>query len=88
MAEEVNGVAAEEGGPHSWRALWVSAGALLATLALIGLIYLVTQSNRDRDEALYVFLLGLLMRWRFRRGGWKALRVVEPASLELQERTT
>ena len=45
-------MAAEEGGPHSWRALWVSAGALLATLALIGLIYLVTQSNRARDEAL------------------------------------
>ena len=52
MAEEVNGVAAEEGGPHSWRALWVSAGALLATLALIALIFLITQSNRDRDEAM------------------------------------
>ena len=45
-------MAAEEGGPHSWRALWVSAGALLATLAFIGLIVLITQSNRDRDEAL------------------------------------
>ena len=45
-------MAAEEGGPHSWRALWVSAGALLATLALMGLIFLNTQSNRDRDEAL------------------------------------
>jgi len=45
-------VAAEEGGPHSWRALWVSAGALLATLALIALIVLITQSNRARDEAL------------------------------------
>jgi len=45
-------VAAEEGGPPSWRALWVSAGALLATLALMGLIFLITQSNRDRDEAL------------------------------------
>ncbi len=45
-------MAAEEGGPHSWRALWVSAGALLATLALIGLIVLITQSNRARDEAL------------------------------------
>jgi signal transduction histidine kinase/CheY-like chemotaxis protein len=52
VAEEANGVAAEEGGPHSWRALWVSAGALLATLALMGLIFLITQSNRDRDEAL------------------------------------
>jgi signal transduction histidine kinase len=45
-------VAAEEGGPHSWRALWVSAGALVATLALITLIVLITQSNRARDEAL------------------------------------
>lgn len=45
-------MAAEEGSPHSWRALWVSAGALLATLALITLIFLVTQSNRARDEAL------------------------------------
>ena len=45
-------MAAEEGGPHSWRALWVSAGALLATLALIGLIFLITQSNRARDEAM------------------------------------
>ena len=52
MAEEANGVAAEEGGPHSWRALWVSAGALVATLAFIALIVLITQSNRARDEAL------------------------------------
>jgi multidrug resistance protein, MATE family len=37
---------------------------------------------------LYVVLLGLLMRWRFRRGGWKSLRVVEPATLELEGRTT
>jgi MATE family multidrug resistance protein len=37
---------------------------------------------------LYVVLLGVLMRWRFRRGGWKSLRVVEPATLELQGRTT
>ncbi len=45
-------MAAEEGGPHSWRALWISAGALLTTLALIALIVLITQSNRARDEAL------------------------------------
>ncbi|HYD11556.1 MAG TPA: ATP-binding protein [Allosphingosinicella sp.] len=45
-------MAAEEGGPHSWRALWVSGGALLATLALIALIVLITQSNRARDQAL------------------------------------
>jgi MATE family multidrug resistance protein len=37
---------------------------------------------------LYVVLLGILMRRRFRAGGWKALRVVEPASLELEGRTT
>ena len=37
---------------------------------------------------LYVVLLGILMRRRFRAGGWKSLRVVEPASLELQGRTT
>jgi multidrug resistance protein, MATE family len=37
---------------------------------------------------LYVVLLGLLMRRRFRAGGWKQLRVVEPATLELQGRTT
>jgi hypothetical protein len=32
--------------------LWVSAGALLATLALIALIVMITWSNRARDEAL------------------------------------
>ena len=37
---------------------------------------------------LYVVLLGILMRRRFRAGGWKSLRVIEPASLELQGRTT
>jgi MATE family multidrug resistance protein len=43
---------------------------------------------------LYVVLLGLLMRRRFRAGEWKALRVIEPGapelrldSLELGERT-
>jgi MATE family, multidrug efflux pump len=35
-----------------------------------------------------LFLVGLLMRRRFRAGGWKSLRVIEPASLELQGRTT
>ena len=52
MAEEATVSAAEEGGPPSWRALWVSAGALLATLALIALIVMITLSNRARDEAL------------------------------------
>jgi Na+-driven multidrug efflux pump len=30
---------------------------------------------------LYVFLLGLLMRRRFRAGHWKSLRVIEPHAL-------
>jgi signal transduction histidine kinase/ActR/RegA family two-component response regulator len=45
-----------EGGPEgsrtSWRALWVSAGALLATLALVALIVIITWSNRARDVAI------------------------------------
>ncbi|HYN46180.1 MAG TPA: CHASE3 domain-containing protein, partial [Allosphingosinicella sp.] len=51
MAEEAiaNG---GEGGRPSWRALWVSAGALLATLALVALIVMITFSNRARDDAL------------------------------------
>jgi MATE family multidrug resistance protein len=32
--------------------------------------------------SLYVLLLGLLMRRRFRAGHWKAMRVIEPARLE------
>jgi len=52
MAEEAIGHAAEEGGRSSGRALWVSAAALLATLALIALIFLIAWSNRARDEAL------------------------------------
>ncbi|MGE0180002.1 MAG: ATP-binding protein [Sphingomonas sp.] len=42
----------EEGGGSSRSALWVSAGALAATLALIALIYLITAAGRARDEAL------------------------------------
>ena len=30
---------------------------------------------------LYVFLLGLLMRRRFRAGHWRSLRVIEPQAL-------
>ena len=30
---------------------------------------------------LYVFLLGVLMRRRFRTGHWKSLRVIEPTGL-------
>ncbi|WP_114953063.1 ATP-binding protein [Sphingosinicella terrae] len=52
MADEPIEAAADYGGPRPWRALWVSAAALLATLALIGLIFLITWSNRARDEAL------------------------------------
>ena len=51
MAEEATA------GPRSrrldWRrALWLSAVALVATLALIALIFMVTLSNRARDDAL------------------------------------
>ena len=41
-----------EGGPSTWRALWVSALALLATLVLIALIAMITWSNRARDAAI------------------------------------
>ena len=43
---------AEDGGGPSRSALWVSAGALAATLTLIVLIVLITSSSRARDEAL------------------------------------
>jgi Na+-driven multidrug efflux pump len=33
----------------------------------------------------YVILLGLLMVRRFRAGGWKALRIIEPAAPGLEE---
>ncbi len=52
MAEEVHSAGSDEVGPASWRALWISAAALLSTLALIGLIVMITLSNRARDEAL------------------------------------
>jgi signal transduction histidine kinase/ActR/RegA family two-component response regulator len=52
MAEEASDRAAEEGRQSSWRALWVSGGALAATLALIALIFMITMSNRARDEAI------------------------------------
>ncbi len=50
MAEELTG--GEEVGHASWRAVWISALALLSTLALIGLIVMITLTNRARDEAL------------------------------------
>ncbi|HEV2865467.1 MAG TPA: ATP-binding protein, partial [Allosphingosinicella sp.] len=52
MADQATEAAGEDGGPPPWRALWVSAAALVATLALIGLIFTVTWSNKARDEAL------------------------------------
>ncbi|MGQ0660921.1 ATP-binding protein [Sphingosinicella sp.] len=51
MAEEGYERADEGGGP-SRSALWVSAGALAATMALIALIMLITGASRARDEAL------------------------------------
>ncbi|HST37395.1 MAG TPA: ATP-binding protein [Allosphingosinicella sp.] len=50
MAEEAIG--AEEQAPSTGRALWVSALALLATVALVTLIVLITMSNRARDDAI------------------------------------
>jgi multidrug resistance protein, MATE family len=32
---------------------------------------------------LYVFCLGVMMQRRFRKGGWKSLRIVEPATVEI-----
>jgi signal transduction histidine kinase/ActR/RegA family two-component response regulator len=52
MAEAGTETGAGEGGASSWRALWVSACALLATLALIALIFMITGSNRARDDAI------------------------------------
>ena len=51
MAEEAID-RADEGPPPSRSALWVSAGALAATLALIFLIVMVTLTNRGRDQAI------------------------------------
>src|ERR1044072_8514172 len=52
MAEVGTDNGAGEGGASSWRALWVSAGALVATLALVALIVMITWSNRARDAAI------------------------------------
>ena len=52
MAEVGADNGAGEGGATSWRALWVSAAALAATLALVALIVLITWSNRARDQAI------------------------------------
>src|ERR1044071_1937685 len=50
--EEPATEARAEGNPSTWRALWVSAGALLTTLVLIALIVMIAWSNRARDEAI------------------------------------
>ncbi len=52
MAEEETGAASDERSSGSWRRGWASAGAILATILLIGLIAMVTVTNRQRDEAL------------------------------------
>src|SRR6476469_737787 len=52
MAEVGSDNGSAESGASSWRALWTSAGALVATLALIVLILSITWSNRARDEAI------------------------------------
>jgi signal transduction histidine kinase/ActR/RegA family two-component response regulator len=52
MAEVGTDNGSAESGASSWRALWISAGALVATLALIVLIVTITMSNRARDEAI------------------------------------
>ena len=53
MADEETGAAApDEESAGSWRRGWASAGAIIATILLIGLVAMVTISNRQRDEAL------------------------------------
>jgi signal transduction histidine kinase/CheY-like chemotaxis protein len=52
MAGEELDAMAGEGLSRSWRGALASAGAVLATLLLIALMVLVSQSNRARDEAL------------------------------------
>ena len=52
MAEEETGAALDERSSGPWRRGWVSAGAILATILLIGLVAMVTITNRQRDLAL------------------------------------
>ena len=52
MAEDETGATPEARGSGSWGRGWAGAGAILATILLIGLIATVTVSNRQRDEAL------------------------------------
>src|SRR4051794_31339304 len=48
--EDMGGL--EERPPGTWRGALASAGALLATLLLVGLMFMVNQSNSARDSAL------------------------------------
>jgi signal transduction histidine kinase/ActR/RegA family two-component response regulator len=52
MAEDVLHAEPEQPSGSSWRRGWAGAGAILATLVLVGLIAMVAFSNRARDEAL------------------------------------
>ncbi len=52
MAEDVLHAEPEQPSGSSWRRGWAGAGAILATLLLVGLIAMVAFSNRARDEAL------------------------------------
>jgi signal transduction histidine kinase/CheY-like chemotaxis protein len=52
MAEDVLDAEPEQSSGSSWRRGWAGAGAILATLLLVGLIAMVAFSNRARDDAL------------------------------------
>lgn len=52
MAEQYLDGAPDEVSPGAWRRGWASVGAILATILLIGVIVMVTLSDRARDEAL------------------------------------
>ena len=52
MAEQETGAVSDGRSSGSWGRGWASAGAILATILLIGLIAMVTITNRQRDEAL------------------------------------
>lgn len=61
----------------SWGAMLVPG--YLACVVLGGGVYVAWCA-----ASAYVVLLGLLMRRRFRSGGWKALRVIEPGAPDLE----
>ena len=51
MGDHYNDAAPEQAS-GSWRRGWASAGAIIATLFLVGLVIMVTLTNRARDNAL------------------------------------